>query len=124
MFHENHRESFKVVYARGHTDEEIAHYNDVNEQVIQAIKDNSPIKICERVAMQIYQTDKKNVYQSEDTIMRYILDDVHKRGDWYPNSFQMRRWVMRIMDTLVSLTDHPTVQWEWIRNSWINNYYK
>lgn len=120
MWHESDRETFKVVARRGHTDEQIEGYRKHHEEVLKVISENTPIKIVER-AVQVLKTaqpNKKGGY-SKQQICDVIWDDLRTRGEWFPNSYVLKRWVMRVE----CLCTRNEKEWENLKRMWFGEVY-
>ena len=120
MFHESTRESFRIEINRGHSDEDINRYMDLNNVIQLEMKEKSPNKIIAKVVSLCYEKDPKCPRPSEYHLMSYILDVCRDQGDWYPNRFQMDRYVMKIQTLLAG--DEPRT-WEEQVDTWIREYY-
>lgn len=130
MFHESNRDTFKVIINRGHTAEDIERYQQINESIKNVIKENTPAKICEIVAAQLIRECQEENKKPRDVfnpmgnphvwryrICRGIWLHCKSKGDWFPNNFQLKRYVMKIQEMLCE----DKGDFEDVMKSWYND---
>lgn len=73
--------------------------------MVADIKENSPNKICLRIAEQVIDGDFRNNTQE---IFRLICKYLMLRGKFLPNRFQAERWVLQVQVHIAQITDAQT----------------
>lgn len=111
MFHE---ENAEVVFNRRFEDEELKELRKVGQDIKLSVKENSPTKICEIVA-HAFRGSQPSAWE----LTRAVLDHCREKGEWFPNKFQMERWVMSIQCMLAE----EESDWKSLREGWISSYY-
>lgn len=115
MFHEHTRESFRVPYNVGYTDENIKEFKETTIKIQTAIKENSPQKMIQDVYQQTLDANhetRTGVYTDRSKFQQYVESDSHyKIGQrichWYfdrreetnyylPNKFQLTKYAQQI----------------------------
>lgn len=96
MFHEDEAE---IIYNKGHSNDDIERYKKLNDDVKADIRNNSPNAIVSKVTQMLLETPSRG--RDHRSIFIAIADEVYSRGEFFPNKFQMDRWISRVeMDLL------------------------
>ena len=122
MFHEHGRATFQVVMNRGHTESELETYLNEHKNYATEIAKNSPIKIIERIAKQILAEMPKgyNIIGQHQKLCNYVWDELHDKGDWFPNKFQLERWIMKLQAVLAGKN---TPSWQYTKDEWYDRFF-
>lgn len=99
LFHESDE---CLVYNNGYSDDDIKRFKELNATIQQDIADNTPTEICSRV-VSILLANPTHI--SEREICYTIWRELNKQGKWFPNKFQMERWVYKIQAELANYHD-------------------
>ena len=76
-----------------------------SQSIVADIRENSPNKICLRIAQQILDGGFKNNTQE---IFRLICKHLMLRGKFLPNKFQAERWVLQVQVHIAQIHDSKT----------------
>lgn len=76
-----------------------------SQVIVEEIKDNTPTKICMRIAEQMLESD---IRVSDYEIFRLICKYLMKRGKFLPNKFQAERWVLQVKVCIAQINDAKT----------------
>lgn len=98
------------VFVRGFSPDDLLEAKQLNVQIQTEIKENAPLKICELV----YEKFKHKQIITEKEIAYAIWDHCKSKGDWFPNRFQMDRYIHMIQSMCAQTPD----QWEWLKKKW------
>lgn len=104
MFHEDTRDTFKVVINRGYDTEAIKKIKISNEKIQKKISENSPGGVCQLVADRLSaKYPGRSMFQGQDThkvIFFELMLHYREAGDWFPNKFQVERYIRKIQSIL------------------------
>lgn len=113
-----------VVYNKGHSDEDLVKYVTHNREVQEQIVENTPTQICSRVVSLFIERPNRD----EKDIVFAILDDIRNNGTgWFPNKFQMDRYLWKVQDSLAAIRDAGSgslKQWGLVRELWYSQHYR
>lgn len=91
-----------LVYNNGFSESDLQRFKNLNETIQQDIADNTPTEICSRVVSRLL---KNPTSISEREICYAIWRDLNENGKWFPNKYQMERWVYKIQAELANYHD-------------------
>lgn len=113
LFHEG----TEPVVIRGFTDIEVEKFREANQDIQLEIKDKSPNRICTAMYEKFkgHQPSKFQLFSS-------IMDECRFNGSFYPNKFQMDRWIMKI-EGMLTENEEQTTNWDSLKVRWYRQYY-
>lgn len=76
-----------------------------SQMIVDEIKDNTPTKICMRIAEMMLESDLR---VTDYEIFRLICKYLMKRGKFLPNKFQAERWVLQVKVCIAQIEDAKT----------------
>lgn len=120
VFHEHERSGFEVVLNRGFTGGELEEFKTMHLQIIENIKDNTPMKMLERVCENLIKEKPNKWRYYWDDIAYLIWDDLKARGAWMPNKFQLERYILKVTEML---TTPESRQWQCWKEQIMEHYF-
>jgi len=112
LFHEG----TEPVVIRGFSEGEVNEFRQANNDIQDDIKDKSPNRMC----ITMYEKFKgRNPTKWE--LFSAIMNECRSNGSWFPNKYQMERWIMKIEGMLTEGTDPR--DWESLKVKWFRQYY-
>lgn len=111
LFHEHKRESFEVVIRKMYKDEDINKYIEMNDKIIEKMKETS----ANASIAAIYNEMIEDGHKKEPTmeiVFKYIMFFYMKK-EWLPNKYQCERYIMKIQCMFLKNQED--------QERWINN---
>jgi len=117
MFHEDKHE---IIYSTYSTDD-INKFKDANDIIKDSIKNNCPNNIVRETITRLIEQHKTIRWYDKPEIIFLVWDICKEKGEWYPNKFQLDRWVMKIQAEL-SLQGYGA-DWTRCKRQWFVSMY-
>lgn len=111
LFHEG----TDPIFVKGYTSDDIMNFRKQDEFIKANIDANQPRKVVEIIVAQCRQ--KGNCYHKE--ICMLFFDYYKSKGEWFPNKFQMDRYIKAVQGILA---DTP-VAWDCLKETWYNDMF-
>jgi len=111
MFHE---ENHEIVTHFGFTDKYVKECYEINEKIQEDVTKNTPNKICEQVIQVL--GDKMDV-RNHRLIVYTIWDILKENGSWYPNKYQLERWISMIQ-SMITDCNNSEQEWKSLKDKW------
>lgn len=91
MFHEDEA---TIIYNKTYSTDDISRFKEINATVQADIKNNSPNTIVSKVVTDLLENPKR--YRDHKSIFFAISTIIYENGDFFPNKFQMDRWITKV----------------------------
>ena len=119
MFHEGED---CIVVNKGFTPKEIEDAKTVCKDIKEAVKANSPNNICKVIVDKLLE---KNIdSNNKRMICFHIWDHLQEKGDWFPNKFQLERWISMIQCLMVQCSSNPDANWKALKERWYLDFFE
>lgn len=112
MFHE---EGHEIVTHFGFSDKYVKECYEINEKIQEDITKNTPNQICQEVIRIL--GDKMDVRNSR-LIVYTIWDILKAKGQWYPNKYQLERWISMCQSMITECGENPDQAWKSLKDKW------
>lgn len=112
LFHEG----TEPVVLKGFSQDEVNEFREANKDIQDLIKDKTP----HRVLVEVYEKFR-GTEPSQFQMFSAIMDVCRYNGDWFPNKFQVDRWMMKLQGMLAE--SKPPQEWESLKILWYRQYY-
>ena len=86
-----------LIYS-SYNNDELEEFKKQNEEVQDKLKKNAPNAIVTEVCLRLRKSNR--FCHSHEQICFMIWDILKERGDWFPNKFQLERWIFRVQGEL------------------------
>jgi len=136
LFHE--RQDTPIVLNKGYTDKDITLFQKQNERIQEQIAENTPTNICKHITRLMIETvpyTPRDQYDRDEghynatvcppkTIIFALWDYYKSRGEWFPNKYQLDRYVYMIQASYAEYHAKGTDDsWQSLKTSWYNTMY-
>ena len=112
LFHEG----TEPVVLKGFSQEEVDVFREANKDIQDEIKDKSPNKLCATMYEKF-----KGTQPSKFQLFSAIMNECRSNGSFFPNKFQLERWLMKI-EAMLTEGENPT-DWESLKVKWFRQYF-
>ena len=104
---------------RGFQQDELDQFQKDHQEVHAKIQANTPQKICETISTLIMQRESKRQWDHHALIFDYIMTHCQTQGTWFPNKFQLDRWIK----TIQSMNVTPYAGFDKLKERWYHEMY-
>lgn len=113
MFHEDEHE---IIY-NTYTNEELDEFKKTNDEYKETLKKNAPNNIVAEVCLRLRKSNRFS--NTTETIAFTIWDILKEKGDWFPNKFQLQRWIYRVQGELCE----TEMSWQRTKQDWFREMF-
>lgn len=117
MFHE---EGYEIVINNGYSDKYLKECQEINERIQEDVKKCSPNNICHQV---IERMGTKQDIRNTRLICYTIWDILNENGNWFPNKYQLERWISMVQSLITHSGENPEQQWKNLKDKWYEDLF-
>lgn len=115
-----HDEEYVIIENLGYTNDDIERFKQSCDDIKDDLKVNGTSNtLCKAIEKLRQRYPKKYKYDKPE-ICHAIWDVQKELGNWFPNKFQLERWIMKIQGD-VSENEHD---WENVKKQWYNDMFR
>ena len=107
LFHEGY--DTPILVQKIYTDKDIERFKKNCAIIKEKIIANTPTQMCQAILVDVIRLNNP----SKKNICMLIWDYYQKQGDWFPNKFQLERYVMRIQASFAEHQDGGNSNYNW-----------
>lgn len=115
-----HDEYHKIITSLAYSKDDIERFKENSDNIKDDLKKNGTINtLCKAVEKLRERYPNRYRHEKQD-ICDAIWDVLKEQGNWYPNKFQLERWIMKVQaDTAENEHD-----WECVKKQWYADMFR
>lgn len=116
MFHE---EEAGIIIMKDYNNNDIEEFKRTNNDIQKSLKENGTNAIVSKVVGRAAESGKWR--HSHEDICFLIWDILKENGEWFPNKYQLERWVMKVQAELQGQTEY---EWSKCKKEWYRQMFQ